>query len=50
VTPPPIAEHLEVLEAVLFRVFTGRIVPMVHELVLECPEEVFEIGVVPAIG
>ena len=45
----PIIEHLDVFEDVLCRLFTGRVVPMVHELVLECPEEAFDAGVVPTI-
>ena len=35
----PIIEHLNVLEEVLRRVFTGGIVPMVHELAFECPDK-----------
>ena len=35
----PIIEHHNVLEDVRCRVFTGGVVPMVHELTLECPEE-----------
>ena len=48
-TALPIIEHLDVLEDVLCRFFTGRVVPMVHELALECPEEAFDTGVVPAV-
>src|SRR5438309_12045534 len=50
VATPPILEHLDVLEDVLFRFFTGRVVPMVHELALECPKEAFDTGVVPAVS
>ena len=46
----PIREYLDVLEEVLSRIFTGRIVPMVDELALECPEEAFGIGIVPAVA
>ena len=49
-TALPIIEHLNVLEDVLFRVFTGRVMPLVHELVLECPEEALDTGVVPAVA
>ena len=49
-TTPPIVEHLDVLEDVLCRFLTGRVVPMVHELALECPEEAFDTGVVPAVA
>ena len=50
VPAPPIIEHLDVLKDILCCVFTGRVVPMVHELALECPEETFDAGVVPAIA
>ena len=46
----PIIKHLNVFEDVLCRVFTGRVVPMVHELALERPEETFDAGVVPAVA
>ena len=46
----PIIEHLTVLENVLCRVFTGHVVPMVHEFVFECPEEALDPGVVPAVA
>ena len=49
-TALPIIEHLNVLEDVLCRVFTGCVVPMVYELALECPEEAFDTGVVPAVA
>ena len=44
----PIVEHLEVLEDILSRFFTGRVVPLGHELAFECPEKAFATGVVPA--
>ena len=44
-----IIEHLNVLEDIPFRVFTGGVVPMVHELALERPEEALHTGVVPAV-
>ena len=46
----PIIKHLNVFEDVLCRVFTSRVVPMVHELALECPEATFDAGVVPAVA
>ncbi len=39
VTAPPIIEHLDVLEDVLCRVFTGRVVPMVYEFALSVPKK-----------
>ena len=45
-----IVEHLHVLEDVLCRVFTARVVSMVHELALECPEEAFDTGIVPTVA
>jgi hypothetical protein len=45
----PIIEHLDILEDVLCRFFTGRLVPMVHEFTLERPEEALHAGVVPAV-
>ena len=50
VTTPPSVEHLDVLEDILFRFFTGRIVPMVHERARECPEKAFHAGVVPEVA
>ena len=38
-TAPPIIEHLDVLEDVLCRVFTGRVVPMVYEFALSVPKK-----------
>ena len=46
----PIIKHLNVFEDVLCRVFTGRVVLMVHELALECPKEAFDTGVVPTVA
>ena len=48
-TALPVIELLNVLEDVLSRVFTGRVVPMVHELARKCPEEAFDTGIVPAV-
>ena len=48
-TALPVIEHLDVFEDVLCRLFTGRVVPMIHELALECPEEAFDAGIVPTI-
>ena len=45
----PIIEHLDIFEDVLCRVFTGRVVPMVHELARECAEKTFNTGIVPAV-
>ncbi len=50
VPTPPIVESLDVLEDVRCRFFTGRVVPMVHALARECPEETFDTGVVPAVA
>ncbi len=50
VTPPPIVEHLNVLDDILCRVVTGCIVPMVHELAFKCPEKTFDTGIVPAVA
>ena len=49
-TASPIIEHLNVFEDVLCRLFTGRVASMIHELTLECPEEAFDTGVVPAVA
>ncbi len=46
----PIIEHLNVLKDILPGLVTGSIVPMVHELTLERPEEAFDAGVVPAVA
>ena len=46
----PVIEHLDVLEDILPCGVTNRVVPMVHELTLECPEEAFNPGVVPAVA
>jgi hypothetical protein len=45
----PIIEHFDLLEDVLLRFVSRGIVAMVHELTLECPEENFDAGVVPAV-
>ena len=45
----PIIEHLDIFDDVLCRVFTGRVVPMVHELARECAEKTFNTGIVPAV-
>ena len=45
----PSIEHLNVLKDLPCCVVTGGIVPMVHELALQCPEEAFDAGVVPTI-
>ena len=37
VTARPVIEHLDVLEDILPCGVTSRVVPMVHELTLECP-------------
>ena len=49
-TAPPIIEHLDVLEDVQFRFVPSCVVPMVHELALECPEKAFDAGIVPAVA
>ena len=49
VTTQPIIEHFDVLEDVPFRVVPSGVMPIVHELALECSEETFDTGVVPAI-
>ena len=46
----PMIKHLDIFEDLLYRVFTGRVVPMVHELARECPEEAFDTGIVPAVA
>ena len=46
----PIIEHLNVFEDILCRVFTGRVVQMVYEFALECPEEALDTGIVPAVA
>ncbi len=46
----PIVEHLDVFEDVLFGFVSGGIVPLVHELTLERPEETFDVRVVPAVA
>ena len=45
----PIIEHLDLLEDVLLRFVSRGTLPMVHELTLECPEETFDAGDVPAV-
>ena len=45
-----IVEHLNVFEDVLLGFGSCGIVPMVHELALQCPEEALHAGVVPAIA
>jgi hypothetical protein len=49
VPAPPIIEQLDKFEDVLCRFFTARVVPMVHELALECAEKTFDTGIVPAV-
>ena len=46
----PIVEHFDVFEDVLRGFISGGIVPMVHELPLERPEEAFDAGIVPAVA
>jgi len=46
----PIVEHLDVFKDVLCCLVTSRLVPTVHELTLECPEEAFDTGIVPAVA
>ena len=46
----PIIEHFDILEDVLRRFGPRAVVPMVHKLTLERPEEAFDAGVVPAIA
>ena len=46
----PIVEHFDVFEDVLFSFSPCGIVPMVHELPLQCSEEALDTGVVPAIA
>ena len=50
VSARPIIEHLDIFEDVLRRGFTGRVVPMVYEFTLECPEETLDTGIVPAVA
>jgi hypothetical protein len=50
VTASPIIEHLNVLEDILSRGFPRFVVPVVHELALECPEEAFDTSIVPAVA
>ncbi len=50
VTPPPIVEHLTVLEDILCRFVPSGVAPMVHELAFECPEKTLDTGVVPAVA
>ena len=45
-----IVEHLNVFEDVLRGFGSCGVVPMVHELTLERPEETFDAGVVPAVA
>jgi hypothetical protein len=47
VTTLPMVKHLDVLKDVLYRVFTGRIVPMTHGFALQCIENVFYAGIGP---
>ncbi len=47
---PPIIEHLDIFEDVLCRVFTGRVVSMIHELPLEDPAKAFDTSIVPAVA
>jgi hypothetical protein len=42
-------EHLDIFEDVMCRFFTGRVVPMLHELALECAEKTFDTDIVPAV-
>lgn len=46
----PIIKHLDVFKEAPSRLVTGLIVPIVHELAFECPEEAFDTGVVPAVA
>ncbi len=46
----PIIEHLNVFEDVLCRFVSRGVVPMIDELTLECPEETFDAGIVPAVA
>ena len=48
--PLPIIEYLDILKDVLCRLAPRRVLPMVHELALQRPEETFNTGVVPAIA
>ena len=50
VTARSIIEHLNLLNDILFRVVTGRVATMVHELALACPEEALDTGVVPPVA
>jgi hypothetical protein len=50
VTTPPIVEHLDVLDDVLFCFVPSCVEPMVHELALECPENALDTGIVPAVA
>ncbi len=46
----PVIEHLDIFEDVLCRFARRRVMPMVHELALQRPEEAFNAGIVPAIA
>ena len=45
----PIIDQLDVFKDILTRLFTSHIAPLVYQLMLECPEEAFDIGIVSAI-
>ena len=49
-TPPPIVEHLNVLEDILCRFVPSGVAPMVYELAFECPEKTFDTYIVPAVA
>ena len=46
----PIIKHLDVFKEAPSRLVTGLIVPIVHELAFECPEEALDTGVISAVG
>jgi len=50
VTALPVIEHLDIFEDILRGLFTSHVTPMIHELALECPEEAFDTGIIPAVA
>ena len=50
VAPLPMIEHLDILEDVLGCFAPRRVLPMVHELALQRPEEALHTGIVPTVA
>lgn len=46
----PIVKHLDVFKDILLGFVSGRIVPMIDQLTLECPKETFDARIVPAVA